>query len=85
MAATEGVMDLAILSGRKVAKMDDLPPRLAQILVRGNIDDLIALGRPPWPRIEGVAKVEIQALPISRTTIRVEGCEVNSPHAARLD
>jgi hypothetical protein len=78
------VIDIAILSGREVVQMD-LVPGLSHILVVGNIDDLIAVGGPSGVKVYRlVAKAEIQALPIARPAIRIQGCDVDSPGAARF-
>ena len=63
----------------------DLFPGLSHIFVVGNIDDLIAVGRPSGVKVYRlVAKAEIQALPIARPAIGIQGCDVDSPGAARF-
>ena len=65
--------------------MDDLGPRISCIFVLGDINDLIAITRPSAIGTERVANVEIQAFPIARATVRVEGREIKRPGATSFD
>jgi len=65
--------------------MDDLGPRKSCIFVLGDINDLVAVTRPSRIGTRRVANVEIQAFPIARTTLRVEGREIKRPGATRFD
>ena len=78
------MIDIAILSGSEVVQMD-LFSGLSHIFVVGNIDDLIAVGRPSGVKVYRlVAKAEIQALPIARPAIGIQGCDVDGPGAPRF-